>query len=208
MRQVTAILLSLGLCAAAGAFEVDGYLMEPAEERRLAATAGPASVTDGATYYRLTPTGFQLDAQGSNGWHCFVERAFFVLDADGERDASVRAPHCINAVGARSRMQEIFLRTRLALTGASREQVDAEVNAAFASGELQPPDGFALTYMMSAEQHLGTGVGAWKPHLMIWVPYLTNAEVGSNPSMGELPFIATDSGTRGAVLVVPVAPLD
>ena len=185
-----------------------GYMMDTEEELRLAATAAPASVTAGATFYVLRNAGFETQISGDNGWHCFVQRAFFARsDSSGEFDTRVRAPHCINTEGALTRMQEIFMRTRLALEGGDSAQIDAIVDAAYASGELRPPNGFAMTYMMSTEQWLGERVGAWLPHLMFWVPYLENSDVGGNPPLGELPFIASDSGTRGAVLIVPIEPL-
>jgi hypothetical protein len=204
-----AILLLLIAAAPLSARDLSGYMMMPSEELRLAATAAPAAVTEKASYYVLTPDGFELEIKGANGWHCFVERAFFVRTAGGdEYDPDVRAPHCINEEGAATRMQEVFMRARLALEGLERETVDAEINKAFQSGTLRPPSGFAMTYMMSAEQWLGEGAGHWHPHLMFWVPYLENADVGGNAPMGVLPFIGGESGSRSAVLIVAVPPLE
>ena len=207
MRPILIILL-LVLVAPAGAGDLGDYMMEKAEELRLAATAGPVGVTAAASYYVLTANGFERETEGSNGWHCFVERAFFVPSSSGSGyDTSIRAPHCINAEGAATRMQEVFMRARLALEGLDQEAVNAAVNAAFQSGDLRPPAGFAMTYMMSPEQWLGDDAGHWHPHLMLWVPYLDNEDVGGNPPMGVLPFIGSDSGSRSAVLIVAVPPL-
>ncbi|MDX1508303.1 MAG: hypothetical protein R3358_08490 [Woeseiaceae bacterium] len=202
------ILMTLVLANSAVARDFAGYFMQPDEELRLAATAGPASVTADASYYTLTSQGFELAVAGSNQWHCFVERAFFARTADANAyDTRIRAPHCINEAGAKSRMQEVFMRTRLALEGLDQETIATRVNAAYESGALRLPEGLAMTYMMSTEQYLGADAGAWHPHLMFWVPYLENDDVGGNAEMGRLPFVAPGSGTRSAVLIVAVEPL-
>ncbi len=209
MKLRAALLLSTLVYLPAQARDFSEYMMETAEELRLAATAAPDSVSRNASFYRLGATGFEEEVKGSNDWHCFVQRAFFVRTENGDGyDTRIRAPHCINAEGAATRMQEIFMRTRLALEGLASHEIDAIIDAAYASGDLRPPRGFAMTYMMSTEQWLGERIGAWLPHLMFWVPYLENEDAGGNPPLGELPFIASDSGTRSAVLIVPVAPLE
>lgn len=203
-------LLHLALATSAvHARDFSAYMIDTQEELRLARTAAPSNVTDHASFYVLRDDGFALQKSGDNGWHCFVQRSFFFPreDQPDQFDTRVRAPHCINNDGAATRMQEIFLRTRLALSGEDADSVDAKVDAAYADGTLRPPYGFAMTYMMSAEQWLGDKFGAWKPHLMFWVPYLENGDTGGNEAMGDLPFIASDSGTRSAVLIVPVAPI-
>jgi hypothetical protein len=195
---------------AAGPRDISAYLMDPDDERRLAATAAPPSVSRAASYYRLTADGFVRVETGSNGWHCFVERAFWVptrRDA-AEFDPRIRAPHCINEAGARSRMREVFLEAELAIAGKTRAEARADVDAAFRDGRLRPPDGFAMTYMMSPEQWLGEDAGHWHPHLMFWVPYLSNAETGGNPPLGRLPFVDGSSGMRSSVLIVAVPPYE
>ena len=207
MRLRIALLVMMAWLPAE-ARDFGGYMMETQEELRLAATAAPESVTGGATFYVLGSTGFETEIEGNNGWHCFVQRAFFArADSSNAFNTRIRAPHCINAEGAATRMRDIFMRTSLALEGKSSEDIEAIIDAAYASGALQPPRGFAMTYMMSTEQFLGDRIGAWLPHLMFWVPYLENEDVGGNPPLGELPFIAGDSGTRSAVLIVPIDPL-
>ena len=203
-----ALLLISAVAATASARDMTPYLMEPAEEHRLASTAAPAAVTRDASYYRLTTEGYIMTSEGANGWHCFVERAFWTPSTSdaGKLDARIRAPHCINEAGATSRMQELFMEARLAIAGLSREEAAAELDAAFSDGRLRPPEGFAMTYMMSPEQWLGEQAGHWHPHLMFWVPYLSNQEVGGNAPFGTLPFIDSSAGTRSAVLIVAVPP--
>ena len=208
MRPITILLALIPLTAMADGRDLGPWLLEPAEERRLAATAAPPAVSRDASYYRLTPDGFIRVEDGTNEWHCFVERAFWQRASDDPDrfDARVRAPHCINDAGARSRMQEIFLEAKLAIAGLTREQATAEIDAAYREGRLKPPVGLAMTYMMSPEQWIGEGAGHWHPHLMFWVPYLDNDATGGNPPFGQLPFVDSSSGTRSAVLIVAVPP--
>ena len=208
MHRMTVILLLLA-ASPGTARDFSSYMMPKSEELKLAATAAPSTVTRNASYYVLTDRGFQLEVRGDNGWHCFVERAFFLRTSNGEDyDTSVRAPHCINTEGAATRMQDVFLQARLALEGLDQQAIQAAVNAAYESGSLRPPTGLAMTYMMSPQQWLGESAGHWYPHLMFWIPYLENSEVGGNAPMGVLPFIGSDSGSRSAVLIVAVAPLE
>lgn len=192
--------------SANGQRDISGYLMDRNEELRLAATAGPKSITEGASYYVLGESGFVRATEGNNGWHCYVERAWFTPPADdGEGfDDRVRAPHCINDEGSRTRLQESFRSTELAIQGLSRDEVKAQIDAEYAAGKLRLPQTLAMTYMMSKHQWLGTGAQNWKPHMMLWIPYLTNDEIGENAFMSGHPIITGEPGSRGTVLVIPV----
>lgn len=59
--------------------------------------------------------------------------------------------------------------------------------------------------MWSANQDLGPGIGAWRPHMMVFAPYCTNAMLGGNEFGGSLPFVTDDAGTPFTVVVVPVS---
>jgi hypothetical protein len=59
--------------------------------------------------------------------------------------------------------------------------------------------------MFSAHQHLGTGIGAWHPHMMVFTPYADQATLGDIGGDGSpLPQVTDDAGTPFAVVVVPV----
>lgn len=58
------LVLALPACALAESFR---------EQRVMAATAAPASIADGATYYYLDPEGVLLQIRaGTNGWWCIA----------------------------------------------------------------------------------------------------------------------------------------
>ncbi len=181
----------------------DAYFMDETEEIRLARTAGPESVTQNASVHVLRDSGFELAEKGSGSFHCFVERSWAAPRPDNSItfDARVRAPNCINAEGARTVMRERFMVAKLALQGHDSDEINRRIDAALASGELESPTGVALTYMMSKHQWLGEGPQAWKPHVMLWSPGLTQPEVGG----GNDTFLAGKPGSHRACLVVAVS---
>jgi hypothetical protein len=58
--------------------------------------------------------------------------------------------------------------------------------------------------MWSADQNLGTGIGHWHPHMMIFAPYYDNSMLGNNEFGSVLPQLSDDAGTPFAVVVIPV----
>ena len=185
-------------------FDARAYLIEEAEELRLAATAGPKEITEGATYYVLRADGYAKVKDGTNGFHCFLERSWSGPSSVNKRgfNPRVRAPHCINPEGARTTMQEIFMVAKLAMAGHSGEEIDRVIERAYADGDLTLPTSLSLTYMMSKHQHLADAVGAWKPHVMMWIPYLTKDQVGLYRSSSAN--LEGKPGSRRTVLVFAV----
>ena len=181
--------------------------MDEAEELRLASTAAPAAISSGATYHVLRSGGFAEVRKGTNGFHCFVERSWSGPSPTNTRafDPSTRAPHCINPEGARTTMREIFRVAELAMAGSTQEDIDRTIQQAYDDGTLTLPTELSLTYMMSAHQHLGKA-GAWRPHVMLWLPYLTEDQVGDIAIGRRTPnaVLAGKVGSRRTVLVFPV----
>ena len=197
----------IALPAAAELPPPEDYLMDPAEELRLASTAAPPQISSGATYHVLKRDGFAVVKKGGNGFHCFVERSWTGPSATNTRNfnPSVVAPHCINPEGARTTMKEIFLVAELAMAGHGQEEIDDAVDRAYAEGTLTLPSELSLTYMMSAHQRLGKA-GAWRPHVMLWLPYLTEDKVGEIALGRGTPnaLLGGQVGSRRTVLVFPV----
>lgn len=183
------------------------YLIEEAEELHLAASAAPAAISSGATYHVLRRNGYAEVREGTNGFHCFVERSWSGPSPTNTRnfDPSIRAPHCINPEGARTTLREIFLVAELAMAGHPAEEIDRQVERAYADGDLTLPTELSLTYMMSKHQHLGRA-GSWRPHVMLWLPYLTESQVGEIAMGRRTPnaLLAGKVGSRRTVLVFPV----
>ncbi len=189
---------------------VERYLMPRDAEIALARTAAPASVTDRATVKVLTTSGFVVAQRGDNGNVCMVMRGFSAPTytpppfRDLVYDPTIYAPICFTAPAAKTAMPYYELRTRLALAGKSPDQIATEVRASYANGTLPRRDAATFAYMWSAHQHLGSGINAWHPHMMIFVPEYENAMVGGNAFGSPLPQVTDDAGTPFTVVVVPV----
>jgi hypothetical protein len=96
------------------------------------------------------------------------------------------------------------LRSKLGMEGKTPDQIVEGVQAAYAKGELPKRDGVSFAYMWSADQNLGTGIGRWHPHVMVFAPYHDNSMLGNNEFGSPLPVVSDDAGTPFAVVVIPV----
>jgi hypothetical protein len=189
---------------------LERYLMPHDAEIALARTAAPPNISDHATIKVLTKSGFTVARQGDNGNVCMVMRAFSAPTytpaqfRDLVYDPTVHAPICFTAPAARTAMPYYEMRTTLAIEGKNPDQIAAALKAAYAKGTLPRRDAVTFAYMWSAHQHLGPGIDAWHPHVMIFAPNYQNAMVGGNAFGSPLPQVTDDAGTPFTVVVVPV----
>ena len=214
--RLIALLATLAsLPAAAGAQEskyppLERYLMPQDAEIALARTAAPPNISDHATIKVLTKSGFTVARQGDNGNVCMVMRAFSAPTytpaqfRDLVYDPTVHAPICFTAPAARTAMPYYEMRTKLAIARKNPDQIAAALTAAYAKGTLPRRDAVTFAYMWSAHQHLGPGIDAWHPHVMIFAPNYQNAMVGGNAFGSPLPQVTDDAGTPFTVVVIPV----
>jgi hypothetical protein len=217
-RTLTLALVPLAASLAVGIVRSQGvayppladYLMPRDVEIALARSAAPASVSDRATVKILTSSGYQVAREGDNGVVCMVMRGFAAPTytprafRDLVYDPSVHAPICFTAPAARTAMPYYELRTRLAMEGRSPDQIAQSLEAAYVKGELPRREEVTFAYMWSAHQHLGPGIGAWHPHMMVFAPYYANSMVGGNAFGSPLPQVTDDEGTPFTVVVIPV----
>jgi len=192
--------------------DVAPYLMARDAEVALARSAAPYALGDAATIWVLTRSGYQVAEQGTNGFACFVGRGWSGPILVGPRsarrlhpdvfDTMLRAPHCLNEKAARSVLPWQRERTRLLLAGVPAERIDAEIDGEIGT-RLALPEPGAMAYMMSPGQDLGPDFGPWRPHVMIYLPGLTNADWGIEGFTHDYPFVA-EAGTPWAVAVVPM----
>jgi len=173
-------------------------LLPPEVEIPLARSAAPTSVSAGARVYIFTDHGFELADSGSSDVACMVNRSW---------PASLE-PECFDREAARTIMRLEMERTELYHQGASRQEADRVIADGLADGTFRLPSRMAVVYMMSAGQRLvsddGRAVGKWRPHLMIYSPYLTNAAVGHHAEPGLAGGLVVDSGLPTANLMVVV----
>ena len=189
---------------------IDQYLMSRDAEIALARTAAPANISDRATIKVLTKSGYEVAHEGDNGAVCLVMRGFTaptytpVQFREIVYDPTIHAPICFTAPAARSAMPYYELRTKLAIAGMSPEQIARALETAYVKGELPKRDSVTFAYMWSAHQHLGSGIDAWHPHMMVFAPYSENAMIGGNAFGSPYPQVSDDAGTPFAVVVIPV----
>jgi hypothetical protein len=204
---------ALPLSAQARAYPPLGeYLMSKADEIRLAKSAAPTAIADRATIKVLTSAGYVVAHAGESGAVCLVMRGFTgptytpAAFRDLVYDATIRAPICFMPDAVRLVLPYYELRTSLAMQGRTPDEIAAGVRDAYASGKLPRREAVTFAYMWSAHQHLGPGINAWRPHMMVFAPHLDNAMLGGNAFGGPLPAVTDDAGTPFSVLVIPVDP--
>lgn len=186
------------------------YLMPREAEVALVESAAPASITQHATIKVLASSGFEIVRQGTNGFVCAVMRGWAAPTYTPKQfrnftyDATIRAPICFDAIASRTVLPYYELRSKLGMEGKTPDAIAAAVAIAYATGELPKRESVSFAYMWSAQQHLGEGIGHWRPHLMIFAPYYDNAMLGGNEFGGALPQLSDDAGTPFAVVVIPV----
>jgi hypothetical protein len=171
----------------------------PAErEIALARSAAPAAISDSATVYVLTARGYEVAVRGSNGAACYVSR-------DWLRSLE---PHCFDAEGAATILPRAMRRVELLHQGRTPAEADREIADGVASGTFRLPRRPAMSYMLSAAQQLvaddGRAVGAWQPHIMIYYPYLTAADLGLVAGASAPGLFVVDPGQPTANIVIVV----
>src|SRR5262245_36016087 len=186
------------------------YMMKPEAEIALAKSAAPSNISEGATIKVLTSSGYKVVHEGNNGFVCMVMRGWSAPTytptqfRDLVYDSTLRAPICFNQIASQTVMHYYELRNTLGMEGKTPDQIAEGIETAYAKGELPKRDGVAFAYMWSADQNLGTGIGHWHPHMMVFSPYYKNEMLGGNPFGGPLPTVSDDAGTPFAVVVIPV----
>lgn len=175
-------------------------ILERAHEVALARSAAPGEISADATVLVLERgAGFVVAHQGTNGVTCMVGRAW----------AKSLEPHCFDPEASRTIVPIYVRRMELREKGQDRATIDADIADGLRTGRFRPPTRPAVSWMMSSAQVLyndeGRHVGAWKPHLMIYYPYLQAEDLGMlGTPYGDGP-IVVDAGepTANLMIVMP-----
>jgi len=187
MRKITfagafgAVLLCTSVAQAAPAMApLDQYMMDRDAEIALAKSAAPPSISGDATIMVLTPRGYETAVNGSNGFVCFVERAWLAEFTNPIFwNPAVRGPDCLNPPAARSVLPHDVERAKWVLSGLSIPQMIERTRAEIAAKTYIMPEPGAMSFMLSKEQKLGASGGHWHPHLMFFVA-ASDADMGAN----------------------------
>ena len=187
---------------------VEEYLLPESEEVALALSAGPPSVTGDAGVMVLRPDGYQWVRESSNGFTCLVQRGWSSpLVPEVNPDfflPRLLAPICFNPSATRTIMVEYLRRTELALAGKTAEEMRSILLEEIGSGALVPPIVPAIAYMLSPAQWIGTPVGRWHPHVMLYLPFADATTVGTHAIESGLPLPFDYMGGPFAAFVLEV----
>ena len=172
------------------------------EEIALAMSAAPPEISTAADIYVLRANGPVKARSGTNGCSCMVAR---------DLHEGSRYPICYDREATRTVLHRELMELRLRAKGVIEEDVQRAVVEAYDRGELKAPSQPAMAYMMSSKQVLfaspyaeGRRVGAWSPHVMIYMPGATAEQFGLAASSKVTEMFVSNPGTRGAHLVVKV----
>jgi len=171
-------------------------LLPRAEEIALARSAAPREVSKDATVWVLTDSAYVVAEQGTSGVACYVGRGWI---------ESIE-PHCFDAEGAATILPMEMRTVELRHRGLSKEAVERGIAAGLSSGRFRTPRRPVLSWMLSGAQRLvsddGAPVGKWRPHLMIYYPYLTAAELGLGAVPDLKSAVLVDGGTPTSNLMI------
>jgi len=161
---------------------LDRYLIpDPVAEIALARSAAPPALSQDAEVLVLSKDGYHTAIEGKNGFTCVVERGWMSpLDSTDFWNPKLRGPICYNPAAVRSILPYTILRTKLILSGLTKDQMAGKVQTEVAGGLLPMPEPGAMSYMMSKDQYLGDEGQHWHPHLMFHLPRSAASTWGSN----------------------------
>jgi hypothetical protein len=176
-------------------------LLPRGQEIALARSAAPPSVASGARVWIFAAGTYVIADSGSNVVQCRVGRGW----------PQALEPHCFDEEGARTIMPIEMRKDELLHRGVSTDSVEREIAAGIASGRFRLPQRPAMSWMLSSAQVLydddGKRVGAWRPHIMIYFPYLTAEGIGTGTNRDLTAGIVVSPGSpmSNIMIVVPKA---
>jgi hypothetical protein len=177
-------------------------LMDRQKEIALALSSCPASVASKAAVYVLEKSGYVKARESQNGFTAIVQHAL----------PNSQDPQCMDAEGTRTFLPRYLKVAELRAQRQSPEQIRRFVADAFAKGIFQAPTRPGIDYMLSKENltpNARGGVVPFPPHLMFYAPYLTNADLGLDGTLGPDgnpvgPVFVAGEGSPHALIIVPV----
>jgi hypothetical protein len=184
---------------------LDQYLMDHDAEIALARTAAPPSISQDAEVMVLGRRGYETAVKGKNGFVCMVERSWTAgLDDPDFWNPKLRAPICFNAPAVRSQVLLTVKKTEVILASQSKDRMAEAVKAGFEKKELLTPEPGAMCYMMSKQQYLGDANEHWHPHLMFFLPLLTDPAIWGANQDGSPVIEINDPLGQLALFLIPV----
>lgn len=167
----------------------------PAEEKALALSAAPEAMRDGAGLYLLGDAGYEQVRESENGLTCLVGR--------GENGAI--EPICWDEEGTESILPVALERAALRAKGLTEGAIEAAIAEGFRTGRFRAPRRGGVAYMLSKKNVVWNGerLVNYLPHIMVYAPYVTNADIGSTGTDPWMPWVLNE-GTPHAYIITVV----
>lgn len=166
----------------------------PEEEIELALSAAPPAAREDAGVYVLGSDGYVLAREGKSGLTCLVERG-----PEGSLE-----PICWDAEGAETLLPVALEKARLRAQGKTEDDVSAHIADGYASGRFRAPRRAGVAYMLSTENHVWNGerIVRYHPHVMVYAPYVTNADIGSDGMSPWMPWVLNEGEPNAYIITV------
>ena len=195
-RAVAGFVLAAVLTAAAVLAQVTAPKRPstPAEEVALALSALPEPMRAAATVYTLGPKGYVRAREGTSGVHCLVERS----------RPDTQEPICWDREGSDTILPVALVKAEWRAAGVSDADIERRVGEGFAQGRFRAPRRSGVAYMLSAENYVFNGqrVVKYHPHVMIYAPYVKNADIGTTPGDPNAPWVLNEGSPHAYIIVV------
>jgi hypothetical protein len=170
-------------------------------EMVLALSACPAAVAPKAAVYVRGEAGYVKLREGQNGFTALLTTP-----------AGQIAPLCMDAEGTRVVLPRVLKQAELRAQGKSPDEIKRVIADGYVKGVFQPPSRPGVNYMLSPENRLVNEKGEivpFPPHVMVYAPYLTNAEIGVGRELGPDgnlvgPATVLFEGTPDAMIIIPI----
>ena len=187
---------ALVLIVAAMALQAPPTFRRPAteaEEVVLALSALPEGMRAAAGVYVLGPTGYRQVRAGTSGVQCLVSR---------DRP-DTQEPICWDREGSETILPLTLAKAEWRAAGASDEEITRREQAGFATGRFRSPRRGGVSYMLSDDNWVFNGerVIRYRPHVMTYAPYVTNADIGATRTDPLSPWVLNE-GTPHAYIIV------
>ena len=164
------------------------------EEITLALAALPDAMRAGAGVYVLGPQGYKLARASTSGITCLVSRS----------RPDTQEPICWDREGSETILPLALAKAEWQAAGASEAEVTTREQEGFATGKFRAPRRAGVSYMLSAENWVFNGerVVRYHPHVMVYAPYVTNADIGGASKDPYAPWILNPGSPHAYIIVV------
>jgi hypothetical protein len=197
-RFLLLLVAGTALCAAQNPASIDHVdaSTPPEVQIQLALSAAPPAVSQHATVYVLSRTGYVKAREGNNGFTCLVEREY----------PTSMEPECFDRETSNTTLRaRMYLEAERA-KGRSDEQIQKEIEAGYKSGRFKASRKPGIIYMLSDSNYVfdpsQKKIIHFPGHLMFPAPYITAKDLGSEAGNG-VPYIVAPGTAQALIIVVP-----